>query len=582
MAHRSTMLGLTLILLITACTGESATTSPSPSTTTTVSPSSTSPPDLPGIISVETSADEVPNYALLELTVDLEAQYDNPFDAREVRLEGVFAGPDGSTWNVPGFWDAKNAWRMRFTPSQVGDWTYRVWIEDSRGDSQAGDGSFTVAPSDNKGWLRVGSDVDPSYSPHYLAFSDGTPWYGRGHADLDMALGGADRSGDGLRLFNSMAGYGENFVMWWPSWGNNFIQATYDDYSSAQLEIIDYVLREAEAKDVTVAFTIWTHQYLRTNAHPWGNDRWAVNGFSKLTDIAGFFVDPESLAWQQNYYRYIIARYAHSPAVAMWQTITEINGTESYDETDTWHEGIDSYFKENDPYRHPTSATMSGWVDWPRGHSVMGLPQVHLYHELGNPVEFAAQVVDWTRLMWEREEKPNWVGEYGLEGQQHYPELMHSANWAALVAGAAMTPIEWNDRSGFGTFDDEMAADMARFSTFVEEVPLVVYAPEPVEVGVSDQEVRGWALLGESGGVAWIQDFALETATMDDIRADRTVRSEVVLTLDPVTAGVWTVTPFDTWQGMWLDPITVDCPGGICEIPVPDFTQDLAFKLERL
>jgi hypothetical protein len=45
------------------------------------------------------------NYALLELTVDLEARYDNPYDAREVRLEGVFTGPDGSTWNVPGFWD---------------------------------------------------------------------------------------------------------------------------------------------------------------------------------------------------------------------------------------------------------------------------------------------------------------------------------------------------------------------------------------------------------------------------------------------------------------------------------------------
>ena len=49
MAPRSMMPGLTLILLISACTGESNTTSPPLSTTTTVSLSSTFPPDLPGI-----------------------------------------------------------------------------------------------------------------------------------------------------------------------------------------------------------------------------------------------------------------------------------------------------------------------------------------------------------------------------------------------------------------------------------------------------------------------------------------------------------------------------------------------------
>ncbi|MCB1245695.1 MAG: DUF5060 domain-containing protein, partial [Acidimicrobiia bacterium] len=498
----------------------------------------------------------------------------------EVSLDAVFSGPSGVTYEVPGFWDARDSWRFRFTPSEPGTWTYEIEVTDHRGTSPAYDGDFDVTPSDNHGWLHVGSDVDPTYSSRYLAYSDGTPWYGRGHADLDMNLGGADLANGGFKLLNAMGETGENFVMWWPTWTNNFIQASYDDYQADQLEVIDYILEQAEAAGATLSYTVWTHQYLRTGNHPWGDDRWRHNGFSLLTDISGFFTDPESLAWQQNYYRYTIARFSYSPAIAMWQTITEINGTEAYDQTNPWHEAMNAYFQENDPYRHPTTATMSGWVDWPEGHAVMDMPQVHLYHELRDPIEVGAQVADWTTLMWNREEKPNWIGEYGLEGQQHYPELMHHANWAALASGASMTPIEWNDGGAFGRFDDEMAADMARLATFVETVPLVTYDPIKVGVSATDPEVRGWGVVGEGGGVVWVQDFSREGGTMDEIRANDTVRSDVTVTLDGMSEGTWVFTPYDTWSGVWMNSIEVTCTD-TCEVALPAFTSDLALAVAR-
>jgi hypothetical protein len=374
---------------------------------------------------------------------------------------------------------------------------------------------------------------------------------------------------------------GENFVMWWPSWGSNYIQGTYDDYALGPMEVIDFVLRDAETKGATLSYTVWTHQYLRTGAHPWGDDRWQLNGFSDLTDIWGFFTEPEAKAWQENYYRYIIARWAHSPAIAMWQTITEINGTEANDQTDPWHEWVNRYFQENDPYRHPTTATMSGSVDWPTGHAEMDITQVHLYEFQEDPIEAAAQVADWTRLMWEREEKPNWIGEYGQRGQQFYPEMMHNSNWAALGAGASITPIEWNDLASYGHFDEAMGDDMARFATFVEEVPLASLAPEALAIAISDPEVRGWAVAGDNGGVAWVQDYALEGSSIEEIRADTTLREGVTLTLDPIVAGSWTVTPYDTWQGIWLDEISVSCPGGPCPVLLPPFSRDLALKLSR-
>jgi hypothetical protein len=266
----------------------------------------------------------------------------------------------------------------------------------------------------------------------------------------------------------------------------------------------------------------------------------------------------------------------------MWQTITEINGTEAYEQTNPWHERVNAYFREHDPYRHPTTATMSGSVDWPEGHAVMDMPQMHLYEFEGDPIGAADLVADWTLLMWGREEKPNWFGEYGERGQQTYPEMMHYANWAALAAGASVTPIEWNDGFGYGEFDQSMQEDMARFATFVEEVPLVTYDPDALGVMLDDPDVRGWGVAGDAGGLFWVQDFALEGATMDEIRAADTVRSGVIATVDSLAGGIWTVTPYDTWTGEWLEPFTVECPPDApCVVALPDFSRDLAFKLSR-
>jgi hypothetical protein len=122
---------------------------------------------------------------------------------------------------------------------------------------------------------------------------------------------------------------------------------------------------------------------------------------------------------------------------------------------------------------------------------------------------------------------------------------------------------------------------MVRLAAFVEEIPLVSYDPVAVSVSSSDPEVRGWGVVGDRGGVLWAQDFALEGHTMEEIRADQTVRAAVSLTIQPLAAGQWVLTPYDTWQGAWLEPFRVDCPGGPCSLPIPEFTRDLALKLER-
>ena len=549
----------------------------------------TSPANLPSITVVAPDRTELPRYESLELSVALKAQYTNPYDLRQVRLDGLFTGPDGKQMKVPGFWDGEAAWGMRFTPSQVGEWSYSLTVRDSRGVSQPYEGKFKVTASDLHGWLQAGNWVNPAYSGHYLVYQDGSPFYGVGHCDaLNILVGGLSVD-KGVSLFDQMKKAGENYVVWWPLYSNSPISFNYNDYSFASMKIIDMVVADAQKKGIFLVFTIWDHPELRDNTHPgtWGNGNWSKNGFNKLGDLNSFFTSPEAWAWQENFYHYIIARWGYSPAIGMWQTVSEINGTNAYDQTDPWHKKVNDYFVANDPYRHPTTASMSGDVDWPEGFKVMDAPQVHIYDFKNNgleadPVWAAAILAQWTSHMWDLEDKPNWVGEFGMPGDAYYPELFNNSIWAALGAGAAMTPAEWNSGGTWGEMTPAMLADIGRLSQFVSGLPLAQWKPSPLGIESSDGPIRGWGVAGKDGGLFWVQDVSLEGTPIEVARALPAVSQKVTIQITGLAGGAYAITPYDTWQGTYLTAFTVDCAQGQpCTIPLPDFTADMAFKLER-
>ena len=124
-----------------------------------------------------------------EAAVDL-----NPF--LDYRLGVLFTGPNGSTYNVSGFYagDGKgrgsgNIWRVHFSPDDVGKWSFRVSfrrgpevavsLDTEEGEPTSFDGcqgSFSVEKRDENapGFLKWGR---LEYSgKHYLKFHDGPYW----------------------------------------------------------------------------------------------------------------------------------------------------------------------------------------------------------------------------------------------------------------------------------------------------------------------------------------------------------------------------------------------------------------------
>ncbi len=538
------------------------------------------PQNLPKITAVELAQIEVPNYQLVEFFLEVAADFDNPYNQQEVSLDGQLVGPDGSQWVIPGFWDGEESWRIRFTPSQVGEWTYELAVTDQNGTSLKSAGNFFVTPSDHHGWLQVGNWVDPSYSSHYLVYHDGTPFYGVGHAEaLNILVDGFSVDG-GVGLFNNMVAAGENYVVWWPFYTNSPVNPNYDDYSVSNLNMIELVVADAQKKGVFLIFTIWDHPQLRDETHDWGDGRWGgYNGFRKLTSLDEFFTSYDSWIWQENLYRYLIARWGYSPAIGMWQTVSEINGTNAYSQTNTWHAKINDYFAINDPYRHPTTASMSGDVDWPAGHAVMDIPQVHVYaldHVPEKDVVGAAAVIAaWTELMWPVG-KPNWIGEFGVQGNRYYPELYHNSIWAALAAGAAMIPAEWNSTGPWMQMSEAMYADTARLAEFVADIPLAAWNPSPLTVISTNPALSAWGLASREGGLIWVQDVSLAGETIDTVRASQVLREKTQIDIADMPAGAYKLSPYNTWDGEFLPPYEVVCvQSEICTFNLPDFYQDI-------
>jgi|GEM_PF-1152529 len=133
----------------------------------------------------------------------------NPNPFMDYRLQVEFTAPSGEVFNVPGFFDGDgngngngNVWRVRFSPSEPGSWSYSaslrqganvaVNLNPNAGSPQnlaGSNGTFFIADRDPNapGFLKWGrlQYVDK----HYLKFADGNYWIKGGVDSPENFLG---------------------------------------------------------------------------------------------------------------------------------------------------------------------------------------------------------------------------------------------------------------------------------------------------------------------------------------------------------------------------------------------------------
>ncbi|HXK01878.1 MAG TPA: DUF5060 domain-containing protein [Verrucomicrobiae bacterium] len=101
-----------------------------------------------------------PAYSPCDLAFDLPAGQADPY--KTVDLKAEFRSPHHRTFAMPAFWAGGSRMIIRFTPTEAGDWAYRVTSNVAELDGKTG--SFTAAASPSAGFIRAANTHHWAYT----------------------------------------------------------------------------------------------------------------------------------------------------------------------------------------------------------------------------------------------------------------------------------------------------------------------------------------------------------------------------------------------------------------------------------
>lgn len=411
------------------------------------------------IRSVSPESARVPQYERLELQVDLDATYDNPFDPDDVRLDAVFTAPSGRKLVVPGFFMVEQhrevaeqaevmipqlqcGWRIRFAPLEVGPYRWELRLRDRSGQITGGEGALECVAGKQPGFIRT-SKIDP----HYLAFDHGEGYFAIGH-NLPIYHTTGQLGDEAMRKF---AAAGENFNRWWMSSSGFGIEWTdrLGWYRQDVAARIDLSLDLARELGLYYMMCMDTHQDFRESG--WERNPFNARNGGPCETPRDWFTGEAAKRYYRNRLRYTVARWGYSPNVLCWEFGNEMEGwADSPDEVKfPWHKEMSDYLRSIDPFGH--LITTSFWSKtgpeqyW--GLENIDIVQTHCYtNDDGNTAE---AVRGYCLHQWERFAKPHIFGEFGIRSHSTTADkdpkgwALHNSLWAGLTSFAAGGPMPW-------------------------------------------------------------------------------------------------------------------------------------------
>ena len=102
----------------------------------------------PVLVSLKSNSSTIKKFSTLELNIDLTAAYTNPYDYDDIKVQGIFTGPNKSRDTVDGFFmqdyildavlgtitkSGSGSFKIRYTPTQTGNWSYVIECENKFG-----------------------------------------------------------------------------------------------------------------------------------------------------------------------------------------------------------------------------------------------------------------------------------------------------------------------------------------------------------------------------------------------------------------------------------------------------------------
>jgi len=394
-------------------------------------------------------------YERTDFTINLQGIWDNPFFQEEAALDMIVVSPSGKQIILPCFYEsgASNSpsiWKARFSPRETGNHEYYFrYTEKGVIKSKSDTRNFTVRPSASKGFLTAGKSF------WTLGFDNGQPFRG-----IAMSMCWESRENENISyykitveeyhkrfnydvMFPKFAKNGGNFTRVWMSTfpfesanprGHRYAEAPQGAfYNPSVLARMDHFFDLLKENDIYVMLCL---------------------GMGNTPEIGeNMFVGEKSKTKYKNRLRYLIARYGYSVNLAYWEFFNEVdnvmyNRATEYtpEQVVGWHYEMSRYLKENDPYNHLVTTSISH-RDIPGLNSIeyIDLNQMHIYkHTSSIPLEIWRNIYLYN--------KPYVIGEFGYEWDwnKNFDKFTDQkivdfkrGLWYGLLNPTPITPMSW-------------------------------------------------------------------------------------------------------------------------------------------
>lgn len=330
-----------------------------------------------------------------ELAFDLAGWERNPFDPEQLAVSLEVTPPAGHAARVHAFLyqnfearaeadreriEPKGAkhWRARFRPSAAGEHGYRLLLRvPGRDLAVLKEGIFLVLPGSRPDYIRV-SERRPFYFEH----GDGRFFYPMGwcvlcpvdrpHNEDYLPYLPMENSLAVMRnMLDYLADSGGNCTRFWlTDWWSGLEWSEHRDnygglgrYNLKNAWIVDQVLDHCETRGIRVLLATLNHLRTRPPDRRYGG-AWLDNPYNTrnggfLSHFSRFWIDPRVLRQERKRLRYVLSRFADSPAVHSWNYVSEADLAAEYNWWGTAERRISTlldYIKSNDVYKHPATS----------------------------------------------------------------------------------------------------------------------------------------------------------------------------------------------------------------------------------
>ena len=533
-------------------------------------------------------ADSVGRYEKLELGINLPYEIDrkvqqfsrynkgglNPFDPKAISIKAEFTHESNQAANKSRFAfyyldfkrDLKRNsyllthslydWRIRFSPSQIGNWEVKVsFFVEGKEVYEPLTYSFYCKASDHKGYVQrsyTGTEKD-----RYFTYSgNGKTFHPIGHSISLPAKQKAPLNNPSTHLeyqeaFKDIAQYGANFARiemgrtsWLPNWDS------YNNYNSRMHIMWEFDKLLDLFAELEMYFMTYRH-----HIEIWDGYRWDENPFKTalgMTNQDQYFSDSTALEWQKNASRYMFSRWGYS---SNWMSY-------SYSEVDNW---IQDYGPEkgnwNDPQSEDWDSVITVFRDWMQDEKdyyqkELGYEHILFTATFGNANHIDGnddpifEICDFTGThqygetkgtnfftrydtgqdIWEKHQKPYLFEELGYNGGENDRFLnvyccngigFHNEIWSCSFMGSAGTGLNfWWDR---GLHLNEYYKEYAPLAAFFEGEDPAKWAFTPQRwkdaVFFDRAHLENYALVSENKEFAmgWVHNASYYWRNMAEI-----------------------------------------------------------------